>query len=176
MHADQERQFAGIDVADPSEVSLIEQGLRDGSTAITQQIADGQVGVPVLAQQVGPEVTDHGVLARGGEEIDGRQQMPNRPPPLSCQHEAHCVPHPPGLGVFDAPGAIHAQMSVQRPPIVEPHQEVFATGAYVKHGRARDAGGGQLRDAKVAFGNDLPGQCRVQSVGCPPDGVTLRHD
>src|SRR5579859_4618893 len=78
--APEEQHFCSKNIADPGEVALVEQGLADRAGRVGAQAAFGLGRVPVRAEQVRAEVTDHGVLAGRGQDLHDAQLVAHRLP------------------------------------------------------------------------------------------------
>src|SRR5690606_24948912 len=78
--------FVGVDIPEPGKVPLVEEG--DGRWTLRCSFEPGESfgSVPVLAEQIGSQMTDDGVFILTGDELDDSQVEPDTEP-LGRTHE-----------------------------------------------------------------------------------------
>ena len=87
----EEQHFCSKNIADPGQVALVQQRLADRPARAGAEPA-GRLGeVPVLAEQIGPEVADHGVLPAGGQDLHDAELVTDRLPGCVGQNEPDAV-------------------------------------------------------------------------------------
>ena len=91
----EEAQLVHPEVAQPGHAPLVEQRRVDRPGRVGRQPGDRGLRVPVLAQRVGPEVSDHLVLVRrwgsarpSGSAVRTRWARPRRPAAPGCRDPA----------------------------------------------------------------------------------------
>ena len=182
MDAREEAGLAPVDVSDPRQLALVQQGDADRHVRGREQPAFGLGRVPVRAQQVRAEVPHDGVLLVGPDHLKDAQGEPDGVGRGGAQHaagrEAGLPPAAPGR--VDLPAALHLQVRMDGEPVLRrralhAHQQVLAAGHHLGHGPAAELQGGEARDPEVGRDQFLPGQGCVQLRGGAEDGIALRH-
>ena len=75
----------------------------------------------------------------------------------------------------DGERSLHEEVGAQRPPVVEPDEQVLAVGVGRYEREPRELVPGESRVAQGGALDALPGEHRVDTVGEPSQGVALRH-
>jgi hypothetical protein len=112
-HPAQEKRLALVEVADAGEVALVEQGVGDLPVGSLPQAADGFIGVPAGAEQVGAEMVDERALPVGRHEVKFVQVIADGDGLRRVQHHPDQVGRPAAralVGTVHAPCAVHAQV------------------------------------------------------------------
>ena len=122
----------------------------------------------------GPRWPTTAVLVGGGDDAQHRHVHAGQPAVLEPQLDA---PPPRRLGGRRADGerAVHAQVGVQRAPVVEAHQQVLAAGVGAEQHGAGEVDADEAGITRHAALAALAGEAAVDPLRQPADGVTLRH-
>jgi phage shock protein A len=178
VDAEQEQRLHLVEVADPREVALVEDGDADLLVGVLAQPSQGLVEVPVGAEDVGAQMADQAVLLGGGHEVDVVQPVADALPVLGREHQPHLVrraPVPAGARPVDVPAAVHPEVGAQRPAVAETDQQMLAAGDHLGDRRPGQVDGRQLRDAELTAAQRAAGQRGVHPLRGQPDGVSFGH-
>jgi len=122
-------------------------------------------------------VADQQALLAGGDQPQLVQVDADGLPLDRVQHH----PDQPGrrrpalAGAADPPAAVHPQVAVQGPAVIEAGQQVFTAGERLDHGAAGDIDRGELRHPELAGREHGSAQRPVEGPRGQPYGVTFRH-
>ena len=143
------------------------------------EAADGLVGVPVVTERVGPEVSDQVALAGRVHDVHDRQQEAVGRGALDSLQDDPDVTHQPARqstpGVGDRPGALHAQVRVQGEIPREPGEQVLAVRHVLHDAATGEVDGGDLRSAEVGAGEPTTLEPTVELAGDEVDAVSFWH-
>jgi len=65
-----EARFAAVDVADPGQLPLVEQGIADGDVRFGLEPAEGFFFIPVRAEQIRPQMPDDPIFLAGWHYLE----------------------------------------------------------------------------------------------------------
>jgi hypothetical protein len=119
-------------------------------------------------------VPDHLILVCGGDDAEDRHVDRREPTVLEPQLDA-ASPRRLGGGRAHPPRALHQQVRVQRAPVVETQQQVFADGVGLDQRPPGEVEAHQPRVARDAPRAALAGEAAADAVGEASDRVALGH-
>jgi hypothetical protein len=178
MNALEEEQLRSIERAETGQIPLIKQSFPDRAVGLSGESPDGLLRIPIRSKQVGPEVSDNGVLGRGGNKLDHRKPVSDRIMIIRRQHGTNfeCWPATPTTASRkDLPDTVHLEMSVQGELIAQPEQLVLAAGGHLAYANPGQIGCRQGGDTEFRSGQDPAGKHLVKAAACPPDCISLGH-
>jgi hypothetical protein len=177
VEAAQEADLVRIDVPGARHDALVLDGLVDRTFGVGDQSAQGLVGVPVLAQDVRPQVGERLPFLLGREQLEHTEAEADRDGVRRRQDRAHLVGGaPPGSARSqDLPFAVHAEVAVNGDPGIGPYQEVLPSGVHAIDDVPAEVGRGKSRDAEIRREQAATGERLVEAPGRDEDGVAFGH-
>src|SRR5205823_13676782 len=130
IYAGREAALGLPQVADPGHRALIEQGIADRAAWIVgTEIAQEQLAVEMLSEDVGPETREARIRARTrvAHQLEHRAVELDDLETVGADHQPRPSPRAPRAlpGSVDAPRAGHAQMRVKRQVALEAQEQVL---------------------------------------------------
>ena len=126
-----------------------------GRAGSREEVAQGPVGVPVGAQQVGAEVADGPVLVGGAQQFQDGEAVADGGVGGGAEDRPDLVggaAAPALAGGVHLPGAVHPQVGVEGEAALDAGEEVLAARGDVQDGAAGEIGRGELGHAEVGAG------------------------
>ena len=132
------------------------------------------------AEQVGAEVTDHGVLLRASGPARRGPAAGRRPWPAGGQHDPGVRRRagPTRPGGHHPPAALHLEVGVQgqrRAGGREAGEQMLAVGGGAEHHGAGEVDGREGRHAEVGRGEPMAGRARSSRSRGTANRIALRH-
>ncbi len=148
------------------------QGLGQRSVRISGEVGCRSERIPVVTEQIRSEV-GHRVLVDGAvQNLQDAQIDSGRGDLAGLQQDPDFMGR--NAAAINPPLAVHLQVRVEaRRP--DPDEEMLAPAEHLVDRVAGEVDGGEARDADVAAGEGLSGQCIAQDGGGVEDGVALGH-
>ena len=128
--------------------------------------------IPVVAEQIRPEVRDGVKVVGAVEDLQHAEVDPGRGDLAGPKHNPDLVIGDPARR--DPPTAVHLQvrMDTCRP---DPDEQVLTAAQYLVDRVVGQVNGGVLGHPDIASGQGPADQCVAQGCGGTKDGVALRH-
>ncbi|CVN95381.1 Uncharacterised protein [Streptococcus pneumoniae] len=193
VDAGQQEGLAAVDVADPGDEPLVEQGQadrplgpgREPPHALGEQRGAVVGRVPGRVQQVGAEVAEDGGLVGGGHEGEQAQLGAEHAVLRRLQHRPHLPGGgtPPRVEGGDEPAPLHLQVRDQgeRPgPGAgrgrgQPHQQVLGARQDLGHRPAGQVRGGVAGHAQIRVRQGPALEHGAEPMRDADEGVAFRH-
>ena len=172
MPAD-ETQFVAVDIADSGQHSLIQQRRGDGAVRLCRQIVGGNLRIPVVAQQIGPQVVNRVAVMGAFEDLQHAQVDADRADIAGFQDDPDPV-----VGTAyprrHSPAAVHLQMRVDTCRS-DANEQMLAPAAHLIDHVTAEVDCREAWHPDIAARQRAADQRLAQCVCGAENGVTLGH-